>query len=113
MELREVAIFSDEVATTAAFYERFVGEPIVRRESMALFDVEGVRVLVHETYEPQEGDLPCEDHYAFAVDDVDEAFVRVTESGSDLTIYRDPADYDWGRSAYFRDPDGRIVELTE
>ena len=27
MELREVAIFTDEVQTTAKFYERAVGEP--------------------------------------------------------------------------------------
>ena len=25
----------------------------------------------------------------------------------------EPSDYPWGRSAYFRDPDGRLVELAE
>ncbi|UPV76161.1 VOC family protein [Halorussus limi] len=110
MELREVAIFTDDVRTTAKFYERVVGEPVVAEESMALFDVEGVDVLVHETYEPAAGDLPCEDHYTFAVGDVDDAFARLSQQ--DLSVYREPADYDWGRSAYFRDDDGRLVEIT-
>ncbi|WP_276299974.1 VOC family protein [Halorussus lipolyticus] len=110
MELREVAIFTDDVQTTARFYARAVGEPIRAEESMALFDVEGVEVLVHETYDPGEGDLPCEDHYTFAVEDVDEAFARLSEKN--LRVYREPADYDWGRSAYFRADDGRIVEIT-
>ncbi|WP_135823236.1 VOC family protein [Halorussus ruber] len=110
MELREVAIFTDDVQTTARFYERAVGEPVFAEESKALFDVEGVEVLVHETYDPSDGDLPCEDHYTFEVEDVDEAFARLSEK--DLSVYREPADYDWGRSAYFRAPDGRIVEIT-
>ncbi|WP_158055338.1 VOC family protein [Halorussus halophilus] len=112
MELREVAIFTDDVPETKAFYERFVGDPVFEKESMALFDVEGVEVLIHETYEPEAGDLPCEDHYAFAVENVDDAFSRLSNSGKDLEVYREPADYDWGRSAYFRDPDGRLVEIT-
>jgi predicted enzyme related to lactoylglutathione lyase len=110
MELREVAIFTDDVRTTTMFYERAVGEPEATDETMALFDVEGVDVLVHETYDPAPGDLPCEDHYTFEVEDVDEAFARLSEK--DLSVYREPADYDWGRSAYFRAPDGRIVEIT-
>jgi len=110
MELREVAIFTDDVQTTARFYERAVGEPVFAEESKALFDVEGVEVLVHETYEPAEGDLPCEDHYTFAVEDVDEAFARLSERN--LSVHREPADYDWGRSAYFRAADGRLVEIT-
>ena len=110
MELREVAIFTDEVQTTAKFYERAVGEPEFADESKALFDVRGVDVLVHETYDPGPDDLPCEDHYTFAVEDVDEAFARLAEKN--LSVYREPDDYDWGRSAYFRAPDGRIVEIT-
>ena len=110
MELREVAIFTDDVATTVKCYERVVGDPVFEKESMALFDVEGVEVLVHETYEPEEGALPCEDHYTFAVENVDDAFAELAEQ--DLAVYREPADYDWGRSAYFRHADGRLVELT-
>lgn len=110
MELREVAIFTDDVQTTAKLYARAVGEPVVAEESKVLFDVEGVDLLVHETYDPAEGDLPCEDHYTFTVEDVDEAFARLAEEN--LSVHREPADYDWGRSAYFRAPDGRIMEIT-
>lgn len=110
MELREVAIFTEDVPATTTFYEQLVGAPIVAEETIAVFDVNGVELLVHETYPDDDGALPPEDHYAFAVEDLDETFTTLSENG--LTVVREPAEYEWGRSAYFRDPDGRLVELT-
>ena len=52
--------------------------------------------------EPQEGMPPNEDHFALRVGDVD---VEARRLGTEAR------DYDWGRSAYIVDPDGRIVEL--
>jgi len=36
---------------------------------------------------------------------------RVEDRGCALLF--EPRDYPWGRSAYLRDPDGRLVELSE
>ena len=111
MELAELAVFTDDVPATASFYEHLLGtEPVARDDGIAIFDVDGVTLLVHENYDADDGDLPAEDHVSFEVEDVDGTFEKLVESG--LTPFREPADHDWGRSAYLEDPDGRIVELA-
>ena len=42
------------------------------------------------------------DHFALRVADVDAEAARLGTEAND---------YDWGRSAYLTDPDGRLVEL--
>ena len=39
------------------------------------------------------------------------ACLALRATGVDLLV--EPRDYPWGRSAYLRDPDGRLVELSE
>ena len=60
---------------------------------------------------PETGELPCENHVAFAVADVDQTVAEL-ESRS-LTVEFSPPNYDWGRSAYLRDPEGRLVEIQQ
>ena len=111
MELVGVALFVDDVPALAAFYRTlFDADPSSSDESVAVFHVGRVEVLLHETDESEPGGLPAEDHFAFAVDDVDERFAELVDAGREP--FREPADYDWGRSAYFRAPDGQLVELT-
>ena len=45
---------------------------------------------------------PNVDHFAIRVGDVDAEAARLGTEAKD---------YDWGRSAYLTDPDGRLVEL--
>ena len=54
---------------------------------------------------------PNEDHFAISVDALDEACATLLARGSALLV--EPRDYPWGRSAYLRDPDGRLVELAQ
>jgi catechol 2,3-dioxygenase-like lactoylglutathione lyase family enzyme len=54
---------------------------------------------------------PNEDHFAIAVDDLDGTCAALGENGLGFLVA--PRDYPWGRSAYLRDPDGRLVELTQ
>ncbi len=58
-----------------------------------------------------DGGPPNEDHFALAVDDLDGACEELRSEG--VTFLVEPRDYPWGRSAYLRDPDGRLVELTQ
>ena len=44
-------------------------------------------------------------------DDVDASCDALRRTG--LTFLVEPRDYPWGRSAYLRDPDGRLVELSQ
>lgn len=46
-----------------------------------------------------------------SVADLDEVCDELRAQGTWLMVK--PRDYRWGRSAYLRDPDGRLVELTQ
>lgn len=106
-----MATFTEDVVATTTFYRRLFGKAEFDTESIAIFDVNGVDAMVHETDGENEGPLPPEDHFAFGVADLDGAFSDPVDEG--VTVFREPAEFEWGRSGYLRDPDGRPVELTE
>lgn len=108
----EFARFTDDVDGTVAFYEAVLGEsPEESWPGGAVFETDGVELLVHETNDPGENELPPEDHVAVGVEDLDAACESLRADG--FAVEREPAEYYWGRSAYLRDPDGRQVELRE
>ena len=110
MSLAELARFVDDVDAAVDFYAAVLdAEPTGRWPGGATFDLGSATLLVHETVE--HGEAPGEDHPAFAVADVDAACAALEERGLDVAW--PPADYDWGRSAYLRDPAGNLVELVE
>ncbi len=111
MKLTEIAYFTDNVAEMTGFYKRLLGsEPVHASEDMAIFMSDHTKIFIHKTYVPGPGELPCENHKAFTVDDVDSAAKKLEEAGMKIEVA--PADYYWGRSAYLRDPDGHLIELT-
>jgi len=108
----EIARFTVDVDRTVSFYERLLG---VRPESLsvgetATFTLGGVKFFLHKrTGGMLPGGPKDEDHIAFAVEDVDEACAALKAQGIEIEF---PArDFYGGRSAYVRDPDGRLVEL--
>ncbi|MEX0718957.1 MAG: VOC family protein [Planctomycetaceae bacterium] len=112
MRFSEVAIFTDDVDAAADFYERLLGAAAVHRgDGIAVFDVGGVQVLVHEKCEPSSDAPPCEDHIAFAVPDVDRTVRELEERG--LTVEFPAREYDWGRFLYVRDPQGHLLEIQQ
>lgn len=112
MKLHELAYFTDNVKGMADFYRRLLGtEPVAQSDDMAIFMSGGTKIFIHRNYPPSEGDLPPNDHIAFAVEDVDATCAALTQQG--LTLEIPPKDYYWGRSAYLRDPDGHQVEITK
>jgi catechol 2,3-dioxygenase-like lactoylglutathione lyase family enzyme len=76
-----------------------------------MFAAGGVTILVHEHSATIEGGPPNEDHLAVAVADLDAACDALREQAA--TVLLEPREYPWGRSAYVRDPDGRLVELAQ
>ena len=110
--IAEVALFTTDVPRLTEFYERILGkEPRSRSESHAYFDVGDTTILVHlVTDDDVPHDAPAGDHVAFAVASQDEVSDELRGRGHDVI---GPKSYDWGRSAYVRDPDGRLVEIVQ
>ena len=106
----EVAFFTRDVAGLTAFYERLLDRPPESRsDSHASFDLGGTTLFIHVAGNGGEHDgAPNADHVAIALDQ-DEAAERARAGGADVV---GPMDFYWGRSAYLRDPDGRVIELS-
>ena len=110
--LVEAALFTDDVEGVRAFYERLLGaSPVAEWPGGALFSVGGVKLLVHTRAGAPEGGPPNEDHFALGVSDLDATAAALVADGFMFLV--EPRDHDWGRSAYLRDPDGRLVELSQ
>ena len=111
-EVVEVALFTDDVERAKGFYERLVGgAPEAEWPEGAIFSAGSLKLLVHERAGAMEGGPPNEDHIALGVADLDGACAELAEQGFSFLVA--PRDYPWGRSAYLRDPNGRLVELAE
>jgi catechol 2,3-dioxygenase-like lactoylglutathione lyase family enzyme len=110
-KLAEIALFTDHIAEMTAFYEKVVGgAPAYKADDIAVFNLlGGVTLLIHKKYPPIDGQPPNENHIAFAADDVAATSAELVQHGMKLLL--EPRKYDWGTSAYLRDPDGQIVEI--
>ena len=94
------------------FYRGLLGtDPVTKSDDMAIFMSGGTKIFIHRNYSSSEGEMPANNHIAFAVEDVDAACQALTQHGLILEV--PPKDYYWGRSAYLRDPDGHQVEITK
>jgi catechol 2,3-dioxygenase-like lactoylglutathione lyase family enzyme len=108
--LVEIALFTADVDALTSFYERVLGsEPAERSPGHAVFALGGLVLRIHAAVEPAPGDPPADDHVAFGIDGLDAHAASLAQAGIGVD---GPRDLPWGRSAYVRDPDGRLVELT-
>ena len=108
----EIALFTDDVEAATRFYEDVLGAaPVARWPGGAVFAAGDAKLLVHERSAGMENGPPNEDHFAFAVENLDVACNDMRDRGGAFLV--EPRAYPWGRSAYLRDPDGRLVELAE
>ena len=113
MKLVELAYFTDNVTHMSDFYRTLLGaEPVAASDDMAIFMSGETKVFIHKNYPASAGELPPENHTAFAVDAkrVDAVCTSMLHQG--LTLEMPPKDYYWGRSAYLRNPDGYLIEIT-
>lgn len=103
--LEEIAYFVADLDGAVKFYERVLGLKPARWTpgKTAEFPLGDAKLFLHVR------GTGNEDHIAFAVDDLDNACEELQAQG--VRIETGPKDFYWGRSAYLRDPDGRLVEL--
>lgn len=112
MKLTEIAKFTNNVSEMSAFYKQLLNaEPIAESPDMAIYMSGDTKIFIHKLYEPTGDDLPPENHIAFAVEDVDKVCEELQKQG--LKIEIQAKDYYWGRSAYLRDPDDQLIEITK
>jgi catechol 2,3-dioxygenase-like lactoylglutathione lyase family enzyme len=112
MKLAELSVFTDAIHETAAFYEQLLGlPPAYRGEGIAIFETSEFQVVVHRIYTPGPGELPPDSHVGFSVEELDAKIHALEEHG--VVIDYPPREYDWGRSAYLRDPAGNLIELKD
>jgi catechol 2,3-dioxygenase-like lactoylglutathione lyase family enzyme len=108
----EVALFTDDLGGGVAFYRLLLGaEAVLEWPGGAIFAVGGTKLLIHDRGAGMDGGPPNEDHFAVAVTDLDASCAALRVRGHALFV--EPRDYPWGKSAYLRDPDGRLVELAQ
>jgi catechol 2,3-dioxygenase-like lactoylglutathione lyase family enzyme len=108
--LTEVALFTDDVDRLTAFYGRVLSlEPLERSPGHAVFVLGELVLRIHAAVDPEPGAPPADDHVAFLFDGLDDHAAALVAAGLPVD---GPRDLPWGRSAYLRDPDGRLVELT-
>jgi len=121
----ETALYVDDLERAAAFYEQALGLAILSEDSrFRAYDVGGSNVLllfmrgatletVHlpgGTIPPHDGHGPLHIAFAIAADDLPAWERRLGERGIAIE-----GRTNWprgGRSIYFRDPDGHLLELA-
>jgi catechol 2,3-dioxygenase-like lactoylglutathione lyase family enzyme len=111
-ELAEIALFTEDLESATTFYGDLVADaPVAEWPEGAIFATGSAKILVHARAAAMEGGPPNEDHFALSVEDLDETCAALVGKGYVFLV--EPSDYPWGRSAYLRDPDGRLVELAQ
>lgn len=121
----ETAVYVDDLARAAAFYEDVLELPVLTADSrFRAYDVGGQSVFlvfqrgstleeVHlpgGTIPPHDGHGPLHMAFGVAADDLPAWERRLTEKGVAIE-----ARTDWprgGKSIYFRDPDQHLLELV-
>jgi catechol 2,3-dioxygenase-like lactoylglutathione lyase family enzyme len=123
-DVKETALYVDDMSRARRFYLDVLGlEPLVEDERFCALDVGGRHVLLLFVRGSSKGDtqlpggvIPPHDgagpvHVAFAVDagELEEWEARLRERAVEVLSH-----VEWprgGRSLYFRDPDGHLLEL--
>ncbi len=120
----ETALYVDDLERARAFYETKLGlEPLLKTATLFAYDVGGQSVLLLfqrgqslHTQSSAGGSIPPHDghgplHIAFAVEENELAAWDEKLQQLEIAV---EGRMDWdrgGRSLYFRDPDGHLLEL--
>jgi catechol 2,3-dioxygenase-like lactoylglutathione lyase family enzyme len=121
----ETALYCDDLEKTARFYRQLLdGAPMIESERLVAFDAGAGTVLLlfqrglaSQSLATDRGTVPGHDgngpvHIAFAIDRADVPAWESQLQALGITIESRVAWERGGESLYFRDPDGRSVELA-
>lgn len=121
----ETALYVDDLDRARDFYEAKLGlVPLLTAKTLFAYDVGGASVLLLfqrgaslQTQRSGNGSIPPHDgsgplHIAFAIDAEDLAAWEVKLEQLDIPVEGRMQWDGGGRSLYFRDPDGHMLELV-
>jgi catechol 2,3-dioxygenase-like lactoylglutathione lyase family enzyme len=121
----ETSIYCDDLGRTAAFYRQLLDSvPMLETERLVALDAGGGTVLLlfqrgrsTQHLETSQGVVPAHDgsgpsHFAFAIDAEELAAWETKLAALGIPIESRVTWARGGQSVYFRDPDGRSVELA-
>lgn len=112
MKATGITLFVDNLEKSVEFYARLLGsQPIEKSENTALFVSDGFKTFLHRQMEQEPGMPANEDHLEYLVSDLEQTISNLLQIG--MEIENHPKEYYWGRSAFLRDLDGRLIELYE
>lgn len=124
MEFAHPSLWVSDLEATRKFYEETIGLTVTREgestvyypgsENLFLEDDEGVEIQFKYDSEQESENPSGFDHIAFNVNDVDEAFNRITNNTNSPVVLEPATMEEAGlRIAFIKDPDGYKVELIE
>ncbi len=121
----EFGLYVKDVSRAADFYHHLFGfRVLISKERMAALDVEGKQILLlfkqggsREPVNMPGGMLPGHDgagtsHVAFAIQESDVGRWEEWLREQDVEVESEVQWEEGGRSLYFRDPDGHLLELA-
>jgi methylmalonyl-CoA/ethylmalonyl-CoA epimerase len=111
-KLRHIALYTDDMQATAAFYEKaFALERILEREFAITLSDGVVSLAIVDARRHPQGRTGL-DHIGFLVDDMEKSAATLTAAGSEHVgqISRTRADANIERK--YRDPDGLVFDIV-
>jgi methylmalonyl-CoA/ethylmalonyl-CoA epimerase len=111
-KLRHIALYTDDIQATAAFYEKaFALERVLEREFAITLSDGVVSLAIVDARRHPQGRTGL-DHIGFLVDDMEKSAATLTAAGSEHVgqISRTRADANIERK--YRDPDGLVFDIV-
>ena len=113
MRFSSTLLFVTDLRRSSDFYQRLLQLPAVfHGPDLAQFDIGHFALMLHADRKPDGKPRGAGVNFHFAVDDVDQTWQRLDESGFALECK--PVQQPWGmREFSMKDPDGYEIEILE
>lgn len=119
MEMHHIGVMVSDLERSVAWYERMLGLRVIERrqlgQTLIAFLDAGAGGAMIELVQRSGGysNEGVVNHIAFTVQDLDAEMARLRAEGIDFRDEKPIPIWDGGRIAFFRGPDGELLELVQ